>query len=134
MSDFDSVLETAFRDASGRETFARQVEEKISEIPGAKELLPQRRYGEAVDSSAIKANRTLSALIEINSPQLAVYLGLDASRSQRIQEENEARHLQAEAMRMRTERLRLQNNEVRLRHERMVLSGINPATGRRFGS
>ena len=134
MSDFDSVLETAFRDASGRETFARQVEAKISEIPGAKRLLPQRRYGEPVDAGAIKANRTLTAMIEANSPQLAVYLGLDASKAQRIQEEDEARNLQAEALRMRTEKLRQENQDSRMRLERMSRLGINPATHRRFGS
>ena len=134
MSDFDSVLETSFRDASGRETFARQVERKISEIPGAKGLLPKRRYGEPVDSSAIKANRTLTSLIEINSPELAVYLGLDASRYIKNQEEKEAKLLQAEAMRMRTEKLRQQNQDAQMYRERMSLLGINPATNRRFGS
>ena len=39
MSDFESVLESGFQEATNRETFARQIEAKIKEIPGAAALL-----------------------------------------------------------------------------------------------
>ena len=79
MTDFDQVLEQGFQEASGRENMARSIEAKIAEIPGAKSLLPARRYGEPVSAEKIRANLTLRSLIEQKSPQLAVYFGLKAT-------------------------------------------------------
>ncbi len=39
MSDFESVLESGFQEATNRESFARQIEAKIKEIEGAEDLL-----------------------------------------------------------------------------------------------
>ena len=93
MTDFDQVLEQGFQEASGRENMARAIEAKIAEIPGAKSLLPARRYGEPVSAETIRANLTLRSLIEQKSPQLAVYFGLDAGVAHRRLEEKEAREL-----------------------------------------
>ena len=79
MTDFDQVLEQGFQEASGRENMARAIEAKIADIPGAKSLLPARRYGEPVSAEKIMANLTLRSLIEQKSPQLAVYFGLKAT-------------------------------------------------------
>ena len=35
MSELDTLLESGFQEAANRETFARQIEAKIKEIPGA---------------------------------------------------------------------------------------------------
>ena len=83
MTDFDQVLEQGFQEASGRENMARAIEAKIAEIPGAKSLLPSRRYGEPVSAEKIRANLTLRSLIEQKSPRLAVYFGLDAAIAER---------------------------------------------------
>jgi len=50
MSELDTLLESGFQEAANRETFARQIEVKIKEIPGASDLLPARRYGEPVSA------------------------------------------------------------------------------------
>ena len=83
MSELDTLLESGFQEAANRETFARQIEAKIKEIPGAAALIPARRYGEPVNAEKIRASLTLRSLIEAKSPQLAVYFGLDAGVAHR---------------------------------------------------
>ena len=132
MTDFDRVLEQGFQEASGREDMARAIEAKIAEIPGAKSLLPARRYGEPVSAQKIRENLTLRSLIEVKSPQLAVYFGLDAGVAHRRLEEKEARAMAAKALQMRTERLREANERAAKTREQQLISGINPMTGRFF--
>ena len=95
MSDFDTVLESGFLEATNRENFARQIEAKIKAIDGASALIPSRRYGEPVSAEKVRANLRLRLLIEQKSPQLAVYFGLDAGVAHRRLEEKEARELDA---------------------------------------
>ena len=132
MTDFDQVLEQGFQEASGRENMARSIEAKIAEIPGARSLLPSRRYGEPVNAEKIRANLTLRSLIEVKSPQLAVYFGLDAGVAHRRLEEKEARAMAAKALEMRTERLREANERAAKVREKQLISGINPMTGRYY--
>ena len=113
MTDFDQVLEQGFQEASGCENMARAIEAKIADIPGAKSLLPARRYGEPVSAEKIRANLTLRSLIEQKSPQLAVYFGLDAGVAHRRLEEKEARELLKQRMQMLTEKSRAANEQAR---------------------
>ena len=92
---------------------AQAIEAKIAEIPGAKSLLPARRYGEPVSAEKIRANLTLRSLIEQKSPQLAVYFGLDAGVAHRRLEEKEARELLKQRMQMLTEMSRAANEQAR---------------------
>ena len=117
MTDFDQVLEQGFQEASGRENMARSIEAKIAEIPGAKSLLPSRRYGEPVSAEKIRANLTLRSLIERKSPQLAVYFGLDAGVAHRRAEEREARELLKQRMQMLTEKAAAQNQSAQRERE-----------------
>ena len=117
MSDFESVLESGFQEATNRETFARQIEAKIKEIPGAAALLPARRYGEPVSAEKIRASLTLRSLIEAKSPQLAVYFGLDAGVAHRRLEEKEARELAKRSLEMQTEQLRQRNEAAALERQ-----------------
>lgn len=91
MSELDTLLESGFQKAAIRETFARQIEVKIKEIPGASALLPARRYGKPVSAEKIRANLTFRSLIEQKSPLLALYFGLDAGVAHLRLEEKEAR-------------------------------------------
>ena len=124
MTDFDQVLEQGFNEASGRESMARSIESKIAEIPGAKSLLPSRRYGEPVSAEKIRANLTLRSLIEQKSPQLAVYFGLDAGVAHRRSEEKEARELLKQRMQMLTEKSRAANEQAR--QDREVRQNLAP--------
>ena len=103
---------------------ARAIEAKIAEIPGAKSLLPSRRYGEPVSAEKIRANLTLRSLIEQKSPQLAVYFGLDAGVAHRRLEEKEARELLKQRMQMLTEKSRAANEQAR--QDREVRQNLAP--------
>ena len=132
MNEVDQAIEVAFKEASAVETFARRLEERISQIEGARQLLPSRKYGQPVDTKAIRANLSLSSLIMQDSAELSHYLGLDPSVKRRIDEEREARAMAAQALQMRTERLREANERAAKVREKQFISGINPMTGRYF--
>ena len=117
MSELDTLLESGFQEAANRETFARQIEAKIKEIPGAAALIPARRYGEPVNAEKIRASLTLRSLIEAKSPQLAVYFGLDAGVAHRRLEEKEARELAKRSLEMQTEQLRQRNEAAALERQ-----------------
>ena len=132
LNEVDQAIEVAFKEASAVETFARRLEERISQIEGARQLLPPRKYGQPVDTKAIRANLSLSSLIMQDSAELSHYLGLDPSVKRRIDEEREARAMAAQALQMRTERLREANERAAKTREQQLISGINPITGRYF--
>ena len=93
------------------EVFARRLEERISRIDGARALLLPRKYGQPIDTKAIRENLSLSTLIMRDSAELSHYLGLDPSVKRRIDEEKEARAMAAQALQMRTEAVRQQNQQ-----------------------
>ena len=132
LNEVDQAIEVAFKEASAVETFARRLEERISQIEGARQLLPPRKYGHPVDTKAIRANLSLSSLIMKDSAELSHYLGLDPSVKRRVDEEREARAMAAQALQMRTERLREANERAAKTREQQLISGINPMTGRFF--
>ena len=132
LNEVDQAIEVAFKEASAVETFARRLEERISKIEGARQLLPPRKYGQPIDAKAIRANLSLSTLIMQDSAELSHYLGLDPSVKRRIDEEREARAMAAQALQMRTERLREANERAVKVREKQFISGINPMTGRYF--
>ena len=114
------------------EASARRLEARIEQIPGAKGLLPSRKYGTPVNFKAIQENLTLASLISRSDAALAHYCGLDASVKHRIDEQKEARAMAAKALQMRTERLRETNERAAKTREQQFISGINPMTGRFF--
>ena len=124
MSEIDTLLESGFQEGANRETFARQIEAKIKEIPGAAALVPARRYGEPVNAEKIRANLTLRSLIEQKSPRLAVYFGLAAGVAHRRLEEKEARELLKQSLQMRTETLRAKNQAAQ--QERQHRQSLSP--------
>ena len=132
LNEVDQAIEVALKEASAVETFARRLEERISQIEGARQLLPPRKYGQPVDTKAIRANLSLSSLIMQDSAELSHYLGLDPPVKRRIDEEREAKAMAAQALQMRTERLREVNERAAKTREQQLISGINPMTGRYF--
>ena len=126
LNEVDQAIEVAFKEASAVETFARRLEERISQIEGARQLLPPRKYGQPIDSKAIRANLSLSTLIMQDSAELSHYLGLDPSIKRRMDEEREAQKLRAESLRMQTEALRQRNEAARQEREARAMqpSGV----------
>ena len=132
MMDLDQAIDQSYREASDAEASARRLEARIEQIPGAKGLLPSRKYGTPVNFKAIQENLTLASLISRSDAALAHYCGLDASVKHRIDEQKEARAMAAKALQMRTERLRETNERAAKTREQQFISGINPMTGRYF--
>ena len=127
--DLDQAIDQSYREASDAEAYARRLEARIEQIPGAKGLLPSRKYGTPVNFKAIQENLTLASLISRSDAALAHYCGLDASVKHRIDEQKEARALAAQSLAMRTERLREANEHAAKTREQQFISGINPMTG-----
>ena len=113
-------------------SWAAAVAIAVERLPGAKRLLPSRKYGTPVNFKAIQENLTLASLISRSDAALAHYCGLDASVKHRIDEQKEARAMAAKALQMRTERLRETNERAAKTREQQFISGINPMTGRYF--
>jgi hypothetical protein len=113
MMDLDQAIDQSYREASDAEASARRLEARIEQIPGAKGLLPSRKYGNPVNFKAIQENLTLATLISRSDAALAHYCGLDASVKHRIDEQREAQKMRAEALRMETEKLAGRNQQAR---------------------
>ena len=96
--------------------------------------MPQRTFGSAVDTEAIKKNLTAVSLINSYDEPLASFLGVQTGSAREARELREAAKLQAEALRMRTEKLAAENAFKREQLQRSFNAGINPTTGRRFGT
>ena len=111
--DLDQAIDQSYREASDAEASARRLEARIEQIPGAKGLLPSRKYGTPVNFKAIQENLTLASLISRSDAALAHYCGLDASVKHRIDEQREAQKMRAEALRMETEKLAARNQQAR---------------------
>jgi hypothetical protein len=124
MMDLDQAIDQSYREASDAEASARRLEARIEQIPGAKGLLPSRKYGTPVNFKAIQENLTLASLISRSDAALAHYCGLDASVKHRIDEQREARKMRAEALRMETEKLAARNQQAR--QDREVRLGLAP--------
>ena len=103
MIDLDQAIDQSYREASDAEATARRLEARIEQIPGAKGLLPSRKYGTPVNFKAIQENLTLASLISRSDAALAHYCGLDASVKHRIDKEKGARAMAAKALQKRTE-------------------------------
>ena len=113
MMDLEQAIDQSYREASDAEASARRLEARIEQIPGAKGLLPSRKYGTPVNFKAIQENLTLASLISRSDAALAHYYGLDASVKHRIDEQREAQKMRAEALRMQTEQLAARNQQAR---------------------
>ncbi|CRY92876.1 conserved hypothetical protein [Synechococcus sp. WH 8103] len=131
-SSIDDQIKAAYQNASQVETNARQLEARIGQIEGAKQLLPSRVYGQPVDFNKIRSNLTLTSLIAQDSAELAHFCGIDPAIRHRMDEEKEARAHAAQSLAMRTERLRESNERAAKVREQQLISGINPMTGRYF--
>lgn len=97
---------------------SRQLEARISKIPGAKRHLPGRQYGQPVDMAKIRSNLTLTSLIAQDSAELAYFCGIDPAIKHRQDEEKAARAMRADALRIHTEQLAARNAEARRQRER----------------
>ena len=131
MSDLDTQISQAHAAAEATEQQARQIEARIVKAGGTP---PLRQYGSAVSADAIRKNLTLVSVLNRHDPELASYLGVQTGNYRRVAEERESRILRGKALEMETARLREVNAASSRYREQRNLAGINPLTGRRWGS
>jgi hypothetical protein len=134
VTDLDSVIDAQHRQVEEVENQARQIEARICRIQGAARYLPTRRYGSPVSGDEIRKNMTLASLIARHDAPLAAFLGVASGEHRRRDEEKEARAMRGKALEMETARLREVNAASTRYREQQQLAGINPLTGRRWGS
>jgi hypothetical protein len=134
MTDLDSQIDQQHRQVEEVENQARQVEARICRIQGAARYLPHRRYGSPVDGTEIRKNLTLASLIARHDAPLAAFLGVASGEHRTREEEQAARVMRGKALEMETARLREVNAASGRFREQQQLAGINPLTGRRWGS
>ena len=127
----DHQISQAHAAAEATEQQARQIEARIVKAGGTP---PLRQYGSAVSADAIRKNLTLVSVLNRHDPELASYLGVQTGSYRRVAEEREARILRGKALEMETARLREVNAASSRYREQQNLAGINPLTGRRWGS
>ena len=127
----DTQISQAHAAAEATEQHARQIEARIVRAGGTP---PLRQYGSAVSADAIRKNLTLVSVLNRHDPELASYLGVQTGSYRREAEEREARILRGKALEMETARLREVNAAAAKHREQRNLAGINPLTGRRWGS
>ena len=105
---FQDKLEAHYQQTEAAETEAREIEERIKQISGARSLLPIRKYGRPLNRDAIARNLTLSSLIAKHDPMLAAYLGF-AVDHRRAEESTALREMQIESLRKKTEEIAQKN-------------------------
>jgi len=131
VNDLDTQISQAHAAAEATEQQARHLEARILKTGAA---LPRRQYGSPVNPDDLKQNLTARSLICKRDPALASFLGLQDGSYRREAEEREAAAMQAKALEMQTARLREVNAASSRYREQQNLAGINPLTGRRWGS
>jgi hypothetical protein len=127
----DQAIDAAHNEAERIENEARQIEARIVAAGG---VPPVRRYGKPVSGEAVSKNLTLTGALQRRDPALASFLGVGSDYHRKQQESAEARRMMGQALEMETARLREVNAAAAKHREQRNLAGINPLTGRRWGS
>ena len=127
----DHQIDAAHHEAQRIENEALAIEARIIAAGG---VPPTRRYGTPVSRDAISRNLTTTGLLQRRDPALASFLGVGSDFHQKQQQAAEARRMMGQALEMETARLREVNAAAAKHREQRNLAGINPLTGRRWGS
>ena len=129
--NLDYQIDAAHHEAQRIENEALAIEARIIKAGG---VPPVRRYGKPVSGEAVSRNLTLTGALQRRDPALAAYLGVGSDYHRKQQESAEARRMMGQALEMETARLREVNAAAAKHREQRNLAGINPLTGRRWGS
>ena len=127
----DYQIDAAHHEAQRIENEALAIEDRIIAAGG---VPPVRRYGKPVSGEAVSKNLTLTGALQRRDPALASFLGVGSDYHRKQQESAEARRMMGQALEMETARLREVNAAAAKHREQRNLAGINPLTGRRWGS
>ena len=127
----DYQIDAAHHEAQRIENEALAIEARILKAGATP---PTRPYGKPVSREAISRNLTTTGLLQRRDPALASFLGVGSDFHQKQQQAAEARRMMGQALEMETARLREVNAASSRYREQQNLAGINPLTGRRWGS
>ena len=127
----DHQIDAAHHEAQRIESEALAIEARILKAGATP---PTRPYGKPVSREAIGQNLTTTGLLQRRDPALEAYLGVGSDYHRKQQESAEAKRMMGQALEMETARLREVNAAAAKHREQRNLAGINPLTGRRWGS
>ena len=141
MSDFDSEIDKAHRQAQDAESRAVVAMERMRQIPGMTTIVDKmpRRFGQAPNPYAPGSrNLTAAGLLERHDPALAHHLATLVGATigapdYAAKAQAEAKAAEIDRMRQATERLAAENELHRRARERASLAGVQMLTGRRLG-
>ena len=91
----------------GIENEQLEITARLNKIPGLRDLLPSRRYGQRWQD--LKFGISAQSVIERNDAPLASFLGLSTGHWRRIEEAETARQETIKRMQEKTEELQYQN-------------------------
>ena len=120
MSNLNDLIDKTHFDYEENEAKARQLEERILQVPGMeKSYLPKRKYGQNYRGDQLGV--TAQSLIVKGDKALAAYLGLDLNYWKKLAQEQEAKEARLNALKEKTEELRYKNEQAKLARERRTL-------------
>ena len=141
MSDFDSEIDKAHRQAQDAESRAVVAMERMRQIPGMTTIVDKmpRRFGQAPNPYAPgSSNLTAASMLERHDPALAHHLATLVGATigapdYAAKAKAEAKAAEVERMRQATARAAAENELHRRARERASLAGVQMLTGRRLG-
>ena len=132
MSNLDDLIDRTHFDYEQNETKAKQLEDRISKVPGmSKSYLPKRKYGENYKGDQLGV--TASSLIVKGDKALAAFLGLDLNYWHEKNKRDQERQEYIDAFKEKTEELKYKNEQAKLaREKRMIWNQTHGVDQRRF--
>jgi hypothetical protein len=103
----------------GIENEQLEITARLNKIPGLRDLLPSRRYGQRWQD--LKFGISAQSVIERNDAPLASFLGLSTGHWRRIEEAETARQETIKRMQEKTEELQYQNQQKQQQRQKDML-------------
>ncbi len=132
MSNLNDLIDKTHFDYEENEAKARQLEERILQVPGMeKSYLPKRKYGQNYKGDQLGV--TAQSLIVKGDKALAAFLGLDLNYWKEKAKAEEKREAYLTAFKEKTEALKQKNLEQKMdREKRLLWNQTHHSSERRF--
>ena len=132
MSNLNDLIDKTHFDYEENEAKARQLEERILQVPGMdKSYLPKRKYGQNYRGDQLGV--TAQSLIVKGDKALAAFLGLDLNYWKEKAKAEEKREAYLTAFKEKTEALKQKNLEQKMdREKRLLWNQTHHSSERRF--
>ena len=132
MSNLNDLIDKTHFDYEENEAKARQLEERILQVPGMdKSYLPKRKYGQNYKGDQLGV--TAQSLIVKGDKALAAFLNLDLNYWKEKAKAEEEREAYLTAFKEKTEALRQKNQEQKIeRDKRNLWNATHHSVQRKF--